>query len=221
MRDPIGKFYAYMDTPIAYSVRFALVVCCVPLLLSWDKPLWRISMEAPQYPNGLWMEIYPHRLAGGNEDQHLAEINTLNHYIGMAPIHAEDFAELGWIPFVVGALAILCLRVAAIGNVRSLLDLAVMTFYALGFLMARFVYRMYVFGHELDPKAPFTVEPFTPAIFGTKQIANFTTHSFPRLGTYLIGGFAIGIALATLYELWIGWRNAARRRSLPPPAAVP
>lgn len=220
MRDPIGKFYAFLDKPIAYSVRIALVVACVPLLLSWDQPLWRISMEAPQYPQGLWLEIFQHRIDSGNDGQHLAEINTLNHYIGMHPLHPDEFAELGWMPFALGALFLLTLRVAAVGNVRMLVDLAVTVFYVLSFLGARFVYRMYVYGHELDPKAPFKVEPFTPAIFGTKQIANFTTHSFPQLGTYLVGGFALAIAAITIWQLIRG-RVAAALASLAPPPPSP
>jgi len=64
------------------------------------------------------VEIHAHKLEGGNNGQHIKEINTLNHYIGMHPIDAHDLAELGWMPFAVGILAILTLRVAAIGNVR-------------------------------------------------------------------------------------------------------
>lgn len=220
MRDPIGKFYAYLDRPIAYPVRFILVALCVPLLLAWSQPLWRISMEAPQYPDGLWMEIHVAKMTSGNDNQHLKEINTLNHYIGMQPIREEDFAELGWMPFAIGALFLLTLRVAAIGNVRMLIDLAVSSFYVLSFLGARFVYQLYVYGHNLDPKAPFKMEPFTPAIYGTKQIANFTTHSFPQIGTHLIGLFLLGVVAVTLGQL-ISGRLAAVRRSLAPPPPSP
>lgn len=217
MRDPIGKFYAYLDRPIAYAARLALVALCVPLLLCWDKPLWRISMEAPQYPNGLWMEIHVHKMVSGNQDRDLREINTLNHYIGMRPIRQEDFAELGWMPFAIGALFLLTLRVAAVGNVRALIDLAVSSFYVLSFLGARFVYQLYVYGHALDPHAPFKVAPFTPAIYGTKQIANFTTYSYPQIGTHLIGAFMLGVAAVTFAQLISGRLEAVRRSLFPPP----
>lgn len=210
MRDPIGKFYAYLDRPIAYAARFALVAACIPLLLSWSQPLWRISMQAPQYPEGLWMEIHVHKMIGGDDNQHLKEINTLNHYIGMRPIRQEDFAELGWMPFAIGALFLLTLRVAAVGNVRSLIDLAVSSFYVLSFLGARFVYQLYVYGHTLDPKAPFKVEPFTPAIYGMKQIANFTTYSYPQYGTHLIGLFMLSVAAITFAQLISGRLQAVR-----------
>jgi copper chaperone NosL len=209
----LKKFYEFLDQSISYGSRLALVLFCVPLLLSLTAPLWRISMEAPQYPDGLWMDIHAHKLESGNNGQHLKEINTLNHYIGMHSIDVHDLAELGWMPFAVGILAILTLRVAAIGNIRSLIDLAVMVFYVLSFLAARFAYRLYVYGHDLAPTAPFKVAPFTPAIFGTKQVANFTTHSFPRLGTAYLLAFAFGVAAITLYQLVTGRRAAMGRPS--------
>ena len=221
MGHALDKFYAFLDRPVARWVRIILPLLCVPLMLAFAQPLWRISMEAPQYPNGLWMDVYVHRLDAGHEGHDIVEINTLNHYIGMHRIVPEDFTELGYMPFVLGLLAILTLRVAVIGNVRMLIDLAVVCFYALGFLFARFVYRLYVFGHDLDPHAPFDVEPFTPVIVGTKQIANFTTHSLPQGGTYLITIFVLGVACVTLIELWLGRQRALREGSAPVPAAAP
>ncbi len=210
MKQPIAKFYAFLDRPLSVWVRFTLPALCLPVLFAFQQPLWRISMEAPQYPNGLWMDVYTYKLDAGHEGHDITEINTLNHYIGMHRIVPEDFQELGYMPFVLGLLVILSLRVAAIGNVRMLVDLAVMTSYALGFLLARFVYRLYLFGHELDPHAPFDTEPFTPVIIGSKQIANFTTHSMPQLGTYLVGAFALGVALVAVVELALGRIRMAR-----------
>jgi hypothetical protein len=220
MQHQLEKFYAFLDQPIAPWSRLLLPVLCLPVLLAFKAPLWRISMEAPQYPKGLWMDVYTHKLESGNNNHDIVEINTLNHYIGMHQIQPEDFAELGYIPFVLGLLIILTLRVAAIGNVRMLVDLAVGTFYSLGFLLARFVYRLYTFGHELDPKAPFDTEPFTPVIIGTKQIANFTTHSFPQIGTYYVTIFVGGVIAVTLVHLVIGRMRAVKaaqlRASVPP-----
>jgi hypothetical protein len=74
----------------------------------------------------------------------------------------------------------------------------------------RFVYKLYTYGHNLDPTAPIKVDPFTPAIFGTKQVANFTTHSFPAIGTILVGIFATGIAALMFYHLIAGRLAASR-----------
>jgi len=181
-----------------------------PLVFAFTQPLWRISMKAPQYPKGLYMDIYAHKVDGGHGGQDIKEINTLNHYIGMKKIDRAELKDLDWIPFALGLLAILALRCAAIGNVRALLDLVVMTAYISLFAFGRFVYKLYVYGHELDPDAPLTTKPFTPAIFGTKQIANFQTMSYPQLGSILIGVFATGLLAITAWHLIAGRRAAAR-----------
>jgi copper chaperone NosL len=210
VRHALARFYDFLDRPITMSARLALVVLVVPLLLSFREPLWRISLTAPQYPSGLTMEIYAHRLDGGHGGHDIKEINTLNHYIGMHAIDRADLSELDWMPFAIVALALLALRCAAIGNVRMLVDLAVITAFIASYSMGRFAYRLYVYGHNLDPTAPLTIDPFTPAIFGRKQIANFSTESYPQVGTVLLGAFIVGVAALTVYHLVAGRLAAAR-----------
>jgi hypothetical protein len=79
--------------------------------------------------------------------------------------------DLDWIPFALGLLALLTLRYAAIGNVRTLIDLVVVAGYVASFAFARFIYKLWYFGHSLAPDAPIKLEPFTPAVIGKKQIA--------------------------------------------------
>lgn len=208
MSPAIDKFYAFLDRPLFFSARIVLLVLVIPLALTFTAPLWRISMKAPQYPDGLYMEIYAHKIDGGNGGQHINEINTLNHYIGMHKIDRAELSDLDWIPFALGALLVLALRCAAIGNVRSLIDLVVISAYVAAFAFGKFVYKLYVFGHNLDPGAPIKVEPFTPAIFGSKQIANFSTHSFPALGTLYMTVFFAGIAGLLAWHLIAGRRRA-------------
>ena len=62
--------------------------------------MWRIELNAPQYPEGLIMLIYPNKL-GGNVDI----INGLNHYIGMKTLHTEDFIEFTLLPVIIIALS--------------------------------------------------------------------------------------------------------------------
>lgn len=213
MNNAMQKFYEFLDRPLRPWSRFVLAAMVVFLALAFTAPLWKISMEAPQYPDGLYMDVWAYKLEGGDDGQHIQEINTLNHYIGMHQIVPEDFSDLDWMPFAMGFLIILTLRVAAIGNVRSLIDLSVLMTYVLAFMGARFVYRLYVFGHDLDPNAPFDVEPFTPVIIGTKQIANFTTHSMPQLGTLWITLYALGVGGICAFHLVSGRRAAARAES--------
>ncbi len=210
MKDSLGKFYAFLDRPLFPAARLVLAALVIPLVLVFTQPLWRISMTAPQYPKGLSMDIYAHKVEGGHGGKDIKEINGLNHYIGMKTIDRAGLTDLDWIPFAIGLLAILALRCAAIGNVRALLDLVVVSGYVSVFAFGRFVYKLYAYGHNLDPTAPITVEPFTPAIFGSKQIANFHTTSWPQLGSILMGVFVMGVVAVTLAHLIVGRRDAAR-----------
>ncbi len=210
MKVALEKFEAYLDRPIAYRARFLLALLVLPLIASFFQPLWNISMQAPQYPEGLEVDLYAHRIEGGNEGEDIAEINTLNHYIGMAPIEGSLLDDLDWIPFMVGFLGLLVLRTAAVGNIRSLIDLAVIYTYVSGFLAFRFWFHLYNLGHNLDPRAPVNVEPFMPAIFGSKQIANFYITSLPRAGAIFVMVSVGGVLLITLWHLVTGYRNSKR-----------
>ena len=90
MKLELDKFYAFLDRPLYMKARLVLLALAIPLALTMTKPLWRISMTAPQYPQGLYLDVYAHKIDGGNHGQHIKEINTLNHYIGM---HKIDRAE--------------------------------------------------------------------------------------------------------------------------------
>lgn len=213
----LEKFYAFLDRPLIPWTRLLLVLVLIPLVLSMTEPLWKISMTAPQYPKGLYMEIYAHTIEGGNNGQHIKEINTLNHYIGMHKIDRAELSDLDWIPFALGVLVLLTLRCAAIGNVRMLVDLSVLALYIGVFAFGRFVYKLYVFGHNLDPDAPLKIEPFTPAVIGTKRIANFVTTSYPQAGSYLIGVFFAGVLGVLALHLFIGRKRALRETSTATP----
>jgi hypothetical protein len=214
MSAPLQKFYAFLDQPLFGRARVALALLVVPLLLTFTAPLWRIDLSAPQYPDGLFMDIWSYKLEGGGDGQHIQEINTLNHYIGMRPIDRAALSDLDWLPFALGGLALLALRVAALGNVRSLLDLSVLTAYVSLFGLGRFAYKLYVFGHDLSPKAPVKVEPFMPVLLGTKQIANFTTASYPLLGSLYLGLFVLGVLVLMVWHLRAGHSHAAREEQV-------
>jgi copper chaperone NosL len=129
----------------------------------------------------------------------------------MQHIDRASFEDLDWLPFAIGVLAILALRTAVIGNVRTLIDLVVITGYVSVFAFARFVYKLYVFGHHLDQKAALRIPPFMPAVLGTKQIANFATESLPSWGSVYLAIFATGTAALALWHLVAGYRAAWRK----------
>jgi hypothetical protein len=196
------RFYHGIYEPLAGRSRWPLALLAILPVLAMVMPLWSLDFMAPQYPAGLELSIYSWTVEGD-----VQEINTLNHYIGMQSIDRSTLSDLTWLPIALGALALATLRVAAIGNLRMLIDLLVSFFYLSAFAFARFVYRLYLFGHEFDPEAPITVDPFMPAIMGTKQIANFTTTSMPALGSFWLAAFAIGIVAIALWNLGVVMRE--------------
>lgn len=201
-------FFEFLNVPLSNKVRWLLVLLIVPVALSYLFPLWRISMVAPQYPEGLWLDIFSYTIQGGHGGKDLDEINVLNHYIGMKKIERYELTDLNWLPFAYGGLALLVMRAALLGNVRQLVDVSVLTGYTCTFAFGRFLYMLHHFGHNLDEKAPMNVPPFTPAVLGKKQIANFATQSWPMTGAILILLFAVGLWGITLLALWQGRRSA-------------
>ena len=164
-------------------------------------------MFAPQYPDGLRLDIYSYKLEGGNRGQDVREINVLNHYIGMKDLSTEDFTEFKWLPFVIGALALLFLRAAVFGTAGHLLDVGVLFAYFSAFSLWSFAYKLWAYGHNLAPTAPVKVPPFMPPLFGGKQLANFEVYSYPALASYALG--AAALALATAF--YLAWREGHRQ----------
>jgi hypothetical protein len=209
-----GRIALWLDGVLSKPVRIAIVATSLLLLVSFVLPMWRIEMYATQFPDGLEMAIYPQRIAGGNGGQDLSEINTLNHYIGMRPIQAADFAEMRWIPFALGVFILLAARTAVFGRVGNALDLLVLFSYFSVFSLGAFYYRLYTYGHNLSPEAPIKVEPFTPPLIGHHRLANFDVYSYPGPGSVPFALFGTMLAVLLLLDYRAKrseLREAARR----------
>jgi hypothetical protein len=209
MRTFFERTNRFLDAPLDLWPRLLLLIAAALLVLTYVMPLWNLTMFAPQYPEGLRLDIYSHMLAGGRSGQDIKEINLLNHYIGMRDIAVEDFTEFKWMPFVLGALALVFLRAAVHGKVATLVDSVVLFGYFSAFSLWTFAYKLYRYGHDLAPTASVKVPGFTPPIFGFKQIANFEVYSYPQGGTYAMAGAGLLVAIA-LALAWRGCRAAAR-----------
>lgn len=164
-----------------------------------------MHLVAPQYQDGLDLYIWSYKIKGGGYNgQHLAEINNLNHYIGMKQIEQADFMEMRWMPFVFGLIILLTLRSIVFGEMSNVVDLFALFSYFGIFSIGSFWYRLYQYGHNLDSQAPVKIKPFTPLLIGVKQIANFREFSFPQLGAYLL-------CFAVLFILLAGWFSRKER----------
>lgn len=188
--------------------RLLLVVAALALLAMYVFPIWQIELEAPQYPEGIGMEIWINTVAGEGPND-LQNINGLNHYIGMKEINPDAIPELRFMPWIVGALIVLGLGAAAVGK-RWALYAWTALFLAVAIAgMIDFYVWGYNYGHDLDPNAAIKVPgmSYQPPLIGSKQLLNITAHSWPALGGIIsIASALIGVGLS-VFE----WR---RRREL-------
>ena len=196
----LEKEMTFFELPLSLKSRVLILVAVLVLLPAFFFPLWNMTFFSNQYTDGLVLHIYAYQLEGGktpNRDD-LREINSLNHYIGMRPLLESDFSEFTWVPLVIGLLMILALRAMVLGKMSNLVDVFVLFTYFGLFSMWSFYHRLYMYGHNLDPTASIKVPPFTPPLFGTKQIANFTVNSYPGFSSYCLFAFAAMLLVSIL-----------------------
>lgn len=199
MTDFLHRQFRFLFKPLTLTSRVLLLLAAASVAGSLFFPLWKLHLVAPQYQEGLRLDIYSWKIQGGGlNGNDLNEINNLNHYIGMKPIQRADFAEMQIMPFMFGVFVMLALRAAVLGTMRAIIDLFMLASWFGVFSIGSFYYRLWTYGHQLDPKAPMSIEPFTPLIFGTQTIANFTQSSYPQLGTYLLWVF-MGLLLLAMW----------------------
>ncbi len=199
MKSSLDKANRFFDLPLSAGSRIFILLGALVLVLAYLFPLWSMTFTSNQYRDGLVLDIYAYKLEGGktaNRDD-LREINSLNHYIGMRPLQEADFNEFGWIPFVIGALMLLALRAMVIGKMSNLIDVLVLSVYFGLYSLWSFYHRLYTYGHLLDPTAAIKVQPFTPPLFGTETIANFTVSSLPGGASYAVAAFLLLLLVGT------------------------
>ena len=179
------------------SHRILLALAALLLGLTFFLPLWRISLRAPQYPEGLGMLIRINTVTGV-EPHHLENINGLNHYIGMARIEPDAIPELRIMPWVMAVLMMSGLAVAMLGHRRfARLWVGLFLIGAIGGV-ADFWRWQYNYGHNLDQDAPIKIPgmSYQPPLIGSKVLLNFTATSWPAGGGLAaFASLAIGIAV--------------------------
>lgn len=154
-------------------------------------PLWKVTLIAPQYPDGVTMYIWIYQITGDTPGT-LQNINILNHYVGMKMIEPDSIPELTYFPYVVAGLMALGLFSAVVNKPRLFLIWTIV----FGVLAALGIYDFYLweydYGHDLSPNAPIKVPgmSYQPPLFGEKELLNFLAKSYPG-----IGGMAMGVSL--------------------------
>ena len=182
---------------IPWLSRLLVALASVVALSAFFFPLWHYYLEAPQYPEGLDMWIWLHKLTG-----QVYIINDLNHYVGFMTITEDMYWEFKVLPVMTVILAVWGLWVAISGSLRAFYWwMAYYLLYAL-FGLVDFYYRLWQFGNTLDPKAPIQIEGYVPPMFGTKEFMNFLISSWPGPGFFvLVAGFAIAVLAFLVVKL--------------------
>lgn len=178
-----------------------LILAAILLAISIFVPIWRIDLDAPQYPEGLRLLIYADKL-GGNVDI----INGLNHYIGMKTLHTEDFIEFTILPYLIGLFALFSL-IAAFYKRKWFFYLLFVKFILFGIVaMVDFWRWEYNYGHNLDPNAAIIVPgmAYQPPLIGFKQLLNFGAYSVPAVGGwfFIVSGVLMLTAFVTETKLF-------------------
>lgn len=180
----------------------------LPLLL-FMFPLWKITLEAPQYPTPLGMYIHINDFADANPHD-IKNINLMNHYVGMKYI-PDAIPEFKIFPIGIIITTIIGLIIAFKANYRWFLYWFIMMVLVSTAGVIDFYLWEREYGHDLDPRAimKFTnpdgsIMGFQPPLFGSKDILNFTAHSYPQMGAYFLG---LGIALG-LVAYYVGKKDS-------------
>jgi len=171
-------------------------------------PVWSIYLIAPQYPEGLSMQIWLNKISGQVEI-----INGLNHYIGMKHIKAEMFPEFKFLVFIVGFFVLFGLAIAVTGSRKLLFTYLFLAF--VGGIAALVDYYSwgYDYGHDLDPTAAIQVPglSYQPPVIGHKKLLNFDSYSYPDTG----GWVAVAVT-GVFFLIWfLEWRKYRKNKTMP------
>lgn len=171
---------ARRDRMIRWTLGAVAGACVVAA--AW-LPVWQARLSAPQYPAGLRLTAYGDRVVGD-----IAEINQLNHYVGMPAFDFSEVPEAALFLPTLG-LALLGVLIATVRPRRGLLGSAArvgLWLVPIG-MLADVQFRLWQFGQQVDPTAPIRLDPFLPLVVGPTKVLNFTTWAYPGEALVALG----------------------------------
>lgn len=197
----MDRLTTFLQGEMSRPSRILVVVAALAILPALFLPVWKITLQAPQYPAGLDMIIYPNTVAGD-----LDEVNILNHYIGMQHIEPDEFPEFKLLPFFILRFLAFAVLAALVGRM-PIAAIGYIDFVMFGIVMLfDFQTWLAAYGTNLSPDAPITMAPFVPKFLGTTVVANFTVVSRPAIGAILMGLAGLMGPIALAYD-WIRFRK--------------
>lgn len=181
--------------------RVLIIIAALLLSATYFFPLWEIDLQAPQYPEGLGLEIWLNEITGAH-DYDLQKVNNLNHYIGMKAIHPESIPELKIMPWVMRTLMVFGIIVGIKGK-GSWLNILLIIFLIVAIVgFVDYYLWGYDYGHNLDVENAIIKIPgqsYQPPLIGSKMILNFKAVSLPGIGGWsAIFTFLIWLSTAVI-----------------------
>jgi|SRR5690554_196186 len=175
-----------------------MVIGSALLLGLFYYPLWNIKLFAPQYPEGLGMDIYIDDIVGETEFD-LLNIDGLNHYVGMKTIpKVDEMIEFTVFPIVIGIMAGLGILIGIIGFTGKIKPIWffgwLVLMVTLG-LVGMYDFNLWLvdYGTNLDPNAAIKLldsdgvpMQYNPPLIGHKKLLNFDVDSWPHTGAYIM-----------------------------------
>jgi copper chaperone NosL len=187
--------------------RIIIAIGSLALIIMFFVPAWSIYLIAPQYPEGLSMQIWLHKISGQVEI-----INGLNHYIGMKHIDAHMFPEFSFLPYVLVFFILFGLVIAITGSRKLLFSYLVLSVIAGVAALVDFYMWGYDYGHNLDPTAAIQVPglSYQPPVIGHKKLLNFDAFSYPDTGAWIL------VAVTALFGvIWfLEWRKQKKQKQM-------
>lgn len=187
--------------------RIIIAIGSLVMITMYFVPAWSIYLIAPQYPEGLSMQIWLDKITGQVEI-----INGLNHYIGMKHIKAEMFPEFNFLIYILGFFILFGLVIAITGNRKLLFGYLILSVIGAIAALVDFYMWGYDYGHDLDPTAAIQVPglSYQPPIIGHKKLLNFDSYSYPDTGGWVVVGVT-----ALFFIIWfVEWRKGKKQKTM-------
>ncbi|MDR0408609.1 MAG: cytochrome C [Campylobacteraceae bacterium] len=163
-------------------------------------PVWSVSLEAPNYPKDAFPDGIPVFFHFDGFSGEVNEMNTINHYIGMYPMERGAQLEMSLMPYIFLITTLAMIIYLYWNSRKSWILMLLPSLLPVGFL-ADFAGWLYWFGHNMQEWGAFKIKPFMPTVFGEGKVAQFTTHSYPAVGFYLLCLISVLSILAIFSKL--------------------
>lgn len=186
----------------AFIAQFVLMLGAAGLAIaSIPFVYWHIVLRAPQYPKGLFIDVYVDKIG---PKRNVFEVDGLNHYIGMIKLTDAATIERAISIYAIPLVALLALVPFIWKNNWAWLLRVPLIVYPFIFVLDLFAWLYYA-GHSLDPHAPMSssISEFTPKIIGEGTIGQFSTSANFEVGFYMALAASLIALGVTIWE----WRT--------------